>query len=63
MREQVKGLVAALVLADACRDASGVQAVCHRCWEGVEAALVAVNEAMQETESLGDPTPGRGPLP
>ena len=32
-------LIAALSRADACRTASSVGAICHRCWEDVETAL------------------------
>ena len=37
-------LIEALDRADACREASAVQAVCHRCWADVDLALEAVRK-------------------
>ena len=37
-------LIEALDRADACRNGSAVDAVCHRCWDEVEIALAAVRK-------------------
>ena len=42
--KKVVELIEALDQADECRSASEVDAVCHRCWPDVEAALSAVSK-------------------
>ena len=42
--DKVVELIEALDRADECREGSAVDAVCHRCWDDVEAALEAVRE-------------------
>lgn len=44
MDKRVVELIAALDRADACREASAVKAVCHRCWADVSLALAAVRK-------------------
>ena len=40
--DKVVELIEALDRADECREASAVDAVCHRCWSDVDVALEAV---------------------
>ena len=44
MDTRVVELIEALDRADECREASAVDAVCHRCWSDVDLALDAVRK-------------------
>ena len=44
MDKKVVELIEAIDRADDCRERSAVDAVCHRCWDDVEAALEAVRK-------------------
>ena len=52
MDRGVVKLIAAFDRADACREASAVDAVCHRCWEDVDVALEAVRQSYTPVEPV-----------
>ena len=52
MDERVVALIEALNRAAACRTASSVGAICHRCWEDVDRALAPVIAATKNEADI-----------